>query len=110
MTIHKLASSIRIGVHETADVEYEATLHYERIPGYLETREGPGSLAYCELVDVFVRMPGRDPWKLGPPCLIDALNVELQADMMRDWADDRERAAEHKAEQRSDDLMRERWA
>jgi hypothetical protein len=110
MTIHKLASSIRIGVHETADVEYEATLHYERIPGHPETREDPGSPAYCELVDVFVRMPGRDPWKLGPPCLIDALNVELQADMLQDWADDRERAAEYKAEQRRDDLMRERWA
>jgi len=95
--LHKLESSIRIGIHETADVEYSATLYYARIPGSPETREDPGKPAHCELYDVFVKMPGRDPWKLRPPCLIDALNEELQDDMMQDWAAERARNAIGKA-------------
>lgn len=78
---YKMPTCIRIAVGEMDAVEYSATAVYAYQPGFAGDRTDPPENATVELVDMFVTMPGRDPWKLGPPALLDALNEELQAEM-----------------------------
>lgn len=108
MTEHKFASSIRIGVHETAEVEYAATVVYARHKGFAGDHTDPPEPATVELIDIIVNIPGREPFKLGPPTLLDALNDALQADMMDDWTLSDELAGEYRADARRDDLLMER--
>lgn len=102
MTDHKMPTCIRIAVGDEGYVEYFATAVYAYQPGFAGDRTDPPHDATVELIDVYVEMPGRDPWKLGPPALIDALDRELQSEMMRHWADEDERGREWRAEQRRD--------
>lgn len=98
MSDHHMPTCIRIAVGEMDPVEYSATAIYAYQPGFAGDRTDPPHDATVELIDILVTMPGRDPWKLGPPTLLDALDRELQAEMLAHWtdcdADARERAAE----------------
>lgn len=105
MTEYRFASSIRIGVHETAEVEFAATVIYARHKGFAGDHTDPSEAATVELIDIVVNVPGREPFKLGPPTLLDALNDALQADMMDDWAASEIDAAERLAESRRDELL-----
>lgn len=87
MTDHKMPTCIRIAVGDEGYVEYFATAVYAYQPVFAGDRTDPPHDATVELIDVYVTMPGRDPWKLGPPALIDALDRELQSEMMQHWAD-----------------------
>ncbi len=107
MSDHKFASSIRIGVHETAEVEFAATVVYARHKGFAGDHTDPPEPATVELIDIIVNVPGREPFKLGGPTLLDALNDALQADMMDDWAASEIDAAERLVESRRDELQME---
>jgi hypothetical protein len=109
MSDHRFASSIRIGVHETAEVEFAATVIYARHKGYAGDRTDPPEADTVELIDIIISIPGREPCKLGAPALLDAMNDALQADMLEDWAVDHADAEERRAESRRDNLLTERF-
>jgi hypothetical protein len=84
-------------------LEYEAKVFFTHRAGYAGDMTDPPEDATVELTDVHVTIPGRDPFKLGPPALLDALNAAMQVEMFEFAAACRDEAAEARAEARRDD-------
>lgn len=104
MSDHRFSADLTLTIND-ATVECAAKVFFSHHAGYDGDRTDPPEPATVELTDVHVTIPGRDPFKLGPPALLDALNDALQEEMFEFVSAQREDAAERSAEARRDDLM-----
>lgn len=102
MTDYSYKADLDIGL-DGAALEYEAKVFFTYHRGFDGDQIDPDEPATVELTDVHVTMPGRDPFKLGPPALLDALNEALQHEMFEFVAACAEDAAETRYEARRDD-------
>ena len=99
MSDHSYKTDLYITL-DGATLEYEAKVFFSHHAGYAGDRVDPPEDATVELTDVHVTIPGRDPFKLGPPALLDALNDALQGEMFGFVTSLAEEAAEARAEAR----------
>lgn len=109
MTDHRFNADLSLTING-ATVECPAKVLFSHYAGYAGNWTDPPEAAIVELTDVIITLPGREPCKLGPSALLDALNDALQEDMFEAVDAAREDAAERRAEARRDDLMMERIA
>jgi len=102
MTDHSYKTDMYITIDEST-LEYEAKVFFTYRPGYKGDLTDPPEPATVELTDVHVTIPGRDPFKLGPPALLDQFNDAMQAEMFEFAKACADEAAEYKAQMRNDD-------
>lgn len=104
---HKFKTSIRWHDSRGGEVESDVIVIYERRKGYAGDRIDPPEDASVEIISVNHAPP--DPE--APTIPVSFLEDDaLVAECFEHWADDDARGEEYRAEQRADDLMRERWA
>lgn len=68
------------------EIECDALVSFSHHNGLAGDQIDPPEPAGVELESVKVTLPGRDPYELGPPSLIDVLNQKMQ-DEMFDFVD-----------------------
>lgn len=84
------------------ECEAEVTVHYDRHKGFAGDRTDPPEDASVEITAI----TGADP---DVPARFYQ-DENLIAECLEHWAEADASAAEYRAEQRADDLMRERWS
>lgn len=68
------------------EIECDALVSFSYRNGFAGNQINPPEPASFELEGVKVTLPGRDPYELGPPSLIDVINQKMQ-DEMFDFVD-----------------------
>lgn len=102
MTDHSYKTDLYMTL-DGVTVEYEAKVYFSHHAGYKGDLTDPPEPATVELTDVHVTIPGRDPFKLGPPALLDQLNDAMQEEMFGFVQSLADEAADYKARMRYDD-------
>lgn len=109
MSDHRFNADLSLTING-ATIECAAKVLFSHYAGFAGDRTDPPEAPTVELSDVVITLPGREPCKLGPSALLDALNEALQDEMFEFVEAEREDAAERRAEARRDDLMMERMS